>query len=273
MTQKIEATGDVETDALLEEMAQDGEIKKEPAPAEEAKPEPKEEAEAVESKVEEGKDEEEEEEEVETTEPPKSPSVAEIKKVEYWRDKAKKLKQQLENVKLAPENIDEEIKVFAKEQGIDEKAAYKLADIVARKALSSEDREVLEQIKEERKDKEFWKLQKDHFQEEFDRSIIPLLREKSPEISDKEIRETFSKLDELAWKKENSQKSLTSLYLETSKISKKTGESNSIHSIGKTTNVENPTDEDIVNIITDGSEEEFEKLSDSLGKKSPKLNK
>lgn len=293
---KFKSTGDEETDKVLAQMAEEGvEL------PEFGKPEPKAEEEKVETPSEEDEAEEEsdleptkdedaeeleggsdEEEDVETPKPIVRTSVAELKKAEYWKEKARKLEKQLSQINTdnssqekVSEDIDAEIESFAKQQNIDVSAAKKLIELSSKKAIPAELRSALEKTLESDKERAFWNSERESFDADFESNVIPLMQSLNPNLTQAEVDKAYDSLDSAAWFDGNEEKSLVSLFLELNKqpAKRKGGESSNVRSVAKSLNLDSPSEEDLESILESGSDEEFEKLSESLASKSPKLNK
>ena len=287
---EFKSTGDPDTDAVLKEMAEDGEElpnfgKPEPAPEMELKSEAPKELETkvetkelvAEAKVEDDKGEEDEDEEEldskESVEVHKPRSVP-IQKYEYWKEKARKLQEQLGKAVKKPDETDDEIKTFAKENQMDETQAFRLAELISKKAIPPHLKEALEEtlkFKEERDKKTAEEARlRAEFDNEFNRGVIPFLKQQNPEISEGDIKEIYKSLDTVAWDNDTP---LLSLYLSNQKVFKKTGESSKVRSGFKGKNLNNPTSEDVADIVEEGSDEEFWELSEKVGAQSRGLTK
>lgn len=290
----FKSTGDPATDEVLKSMAEDGvalpEFGKPDAPEEDPNPsapadeeldeeededepegdEPEEEDESDPADL----DEDEEDEDVETPEPP-TRSVSATKKAEYWKNKVKILEKKLkERPNAAATSIDDELKKFAEEQKLPMETANKLVEIISKKALPPELRDALEVVVKERREKSLWDNERKEFSTDFNKNILPLLKRDNPNATLADVKAVQDRLAAVAWETPNAKKSLVALYFETAPQTKrKTGESTTHRGTVRGNNTHNPSDEDIENIIADGSDEEFEQLSESLGSRAPKLNR
>lgn len=264
---EFKSTGDAETDEVLRQMAEEGSPMPEFAQAVEEPVET--EVEEVEETEDEAEEVDTEEEEDEEEEPVRQRSVPR-QKYDYLKEKLGKLEGELAEFKKNPQknDVDDEIKRFAEEQNLDIDAAYKLADLVSKKAIPDDLRETLESLKAERQDKEMWDSQHQKYEDEFTRSLAPIIKRDNPKITDKELRTISKEMREEAFEGDNADKSLVQLYLSQPK-KRFSGEPTSVRSIPKTVNMEDMTAED----ISDMSDADFEEFSNNLGKKSPKLTR
>jgi hypothetical protein len=270
MSEAFKSTGDSETDEVLRQMAEEGLAMPEFAKVAEEQETVKEEAEEqAEEIVEEDETEEEEEEEE------KSPRSVPVQKYEYEKEKRKKAEALVKELQNQPKKVevDDEIKKFAEEQNLDIDAAYKLVDLVSKRAIPDDLRAEIEEGKKQREDKKMWEGQYQQFDDEFSRSLVPVVKRDNPQMTDKDIQKLAEQMRDTAFEPKNASKSLVEIYFAMSDSDKKksrvAGESNKVHSIPKNTPLEEITAEQ----ISDMSEKEFEEYSNALASKSPKLTR
>lgn len=267
---EFKSTGDAETDEVLKQMAEEGqELPEFGKPDLVEQPEETKTEEEPEAKAKAETEEEESEEEEEET--PKSPRSVPIQKYEYLKDKVKDLKKQLEDAAKNPKkDVDDEIKKFAEEQNLDIDAAYKLVDLISKRAIPDDLRQQLEKAKAKQEESEMWDSQYEQYNEEFRKSLVPVIKRDNPAITDKELSALAKEMRETAFNPKNVEKSLVELYFAKDTGKKHVaGESNKIKSIPKTVSLDEITAEDMSNM----SEKEFEEFSNGLAARSPKLTR
>lgn len=217
---------------------------------------------------------------------PGARSIAEEKKQDYWREKARDtenaLKEALEKLSKFEQrdafaHVDDKINEIAKKYGANAGVIKEILTLGKDAFIPPELKEAMADIAAERQTGRFWDEKFTQFDGEFETSLLPVLLHDNPNITQAEVDKIYAQLgggdkNGPAWQDENSDTPLVTLYfnLVKSTQTRASSESTRVRSrsgaapAGSNGNGSKPLNEMQPGEIQNMTDEEFETYSEGL---------